>query len=379
MLFGPAHDAFRQRVRDFVSQHITPSVDQWEKERVLPISLFHELGEAGMLGLGQQRRYGGHELDFGFDVVLAEELTHSKATGIVLSIVAQNHFFQPLLSAYGTEQQKQEFLVPAIRGEKIGAFASTEPSGGTDIVGAIQCEARSEGEHWHINGEKKYITNGPIADFVVLLARTRPEQATTSLSLIIVPRTTRGFHVHEQLPTLGLHTSPTGWLTFKDCQVSKSLTLGRPNLGFFYASQIFLLERLIGSVSGLAFAGLVLDDTMKYLRQRVVFGKSLSKMQSVRHQVSEMAAAIEMARRFAYSVCESYRDGVTEAKEICMMKFQVPKLVQGTIETCLQLHGAYGFLEDNWLTRAYRDVRFLSVGGGATEPMKDIVATYLRL
>src|SRR6516162_6936433 len=138
-LFFSTHDAFRQRVRDFVSQRIIPSVDEWEKARVLPTSLFRELGGAGMLGLGQQRQYGGHELDFGFDVVLAEELTRSKATGLVLSIVAQNHFFSPLLSIYGTEERKQEFLVPAIRGEKIGAFASTEPSGGTDIVGAIQC------------------------------------------------------------------------------------------------------------------------------------------------------------------------------------------------------------------------------------------------
>lgn len=378
-LFTDAHQTFRQRVRKFVETRLAPNVDRWEREATFPTGLFRELGGVGLLGLGQDLRYGGQALDFGFDIVVAEELTRAKASGLVLSIVAQNHFFLPLLAAYGTEEQKQEFLVPAIRGEKIGALASTEPGGGTDIVNAIRCEARAEGDDWVINGEKKYITNGPIADFVVLLARTRPEAASTSLSLIIVPADTPGFHVRETLRTLGLHTSPTGWLEFKHCRVPKRLTLGKPNVGFFYATQVFLIERLIGSASALALASLALEDTIDYLRQRIAFGQPLAQMQVIRHRVSDMAAGIEMARRFVYSVCESYRDGVVEAKEICMIKFLVPELVQDVIRSCLQLHGAYGFLEENWLARAYRDARFLTVGGGATEPMKDLVASYLRL
>jgi citronellyl-CoA dehydrogenase len=378
-LFTEAHQSFRRRVRQFVNTRLTPNADRWEREAVFPPELFRELGKAGLLGLGHDRRYGGQELDFGFDIVLAEELARCKAAGLALSIVAQNHFFMPLLARHGSEQQRREFLAPAIRGEKVGALASTEPGGGTDIVNAIRCEARDHGDDWVICGEKKYITNGPIADFIVLLARTRPEPSTTSLTLIIVPTDTMGFRVRETLRTLGLHTSPTGWLEFDNCSVPKSLTLGRQNLGFFYATQVFLVERLIGSASALALASLALEDTITYLRNRVAFGEPLSQMQVIRHRVSEMAAEIEMARRFVYSVCESYKQGVVEAKEICMIKFQVPELVQDVIRRCLQLHGGYGFLEDNWLARAYRDARFLTVGGGATEAMKDMVASYLRL
>jgi citronellyl-CoA dehydrogenase len=378
-IFTTAHESFRQEVRQFVETHLVPNADQWEEQAVFPPGLFGELARAGLLGLTHSRRYGGRELDFGFDIVLAEELTRSRATGLVLSIVAQNHFFLPLLAAYGTEDQKQEFMVPAIRGERVGALASTEPAGGTDIVNAVHCEARDGGDHWVIQGEKKYITNGPIADFVVVLARTRAEPATTSLSLIIVPSDTPGFRVRETLRTLGLRTSPTGWLQFENCRVPKRLTLGRQNIGFFYVNQVFLLERLIGTASALALASLALEDTIGHLRRRIVFRQPLAQMQVIRHRVSEMAAEIEMARRFVYSVCESYHHGIVEAKEICMIKFLVPDLVQRVIHQCLQLHGASGFLDDHWLARAYRDARFLTVGGGATEAMKDLVASYLRL
>jgi alkylation response protein AidB-like acyl-CoA dehydrogenase len=318
-------------------------------------------------------------LDFAYSVVLAEELVRCKAFGVVLSVVAQAHFFTPLLATLGTDDQKKRFLGPAIRGDSIGCLAVTEPAGGSDITHALQCTAAADGDDWVITGEKKYITNGPVADFVVLLARTKPEKSTTSLSLIIVPTDTPGFFVRETLNKLGLYTSPTGWLSFDRCRVSKSMTLGKPHLGFFYVSERLLEERLIASVIAVALADLVLHETVEYLRKRPIYETTLSKLQSVRHAVSDMAAEVEMARRFVYSVCESYRDGRVEAKQICMAKFKVVEIVQRVIERCLQLHGGYGFLEENWITRAYRDARVLSVGGGASELMKDLVAGYLRL
>lgn len=378
-LFSSAHDAFRERLRRFVAVNLTPNADEWEQRALLPRSVFRDLAREGFLGASRDPRYGGQGLDFAYDVILAEELTRSRMMGLTLSVLAQNNFFLPLLASLGTEEQKHDFLAPAIRGEKIGALASTEPAGGSDIVHATQCRAISDGDFWVITGEKKYITNGPIADFVVTLVRTRDTASTTSFSLVIVPTETAGFHVKETLRKLGMHTSPTGWLEFDNCTVPKRLTLGKPGLGYFYHTQNLLEERLIGGVGAVALAGLVLEDTIRYLRQRVAYGRPLSELQTVRHRIVEMAADVEMTKRFVHSVCESFRDGRVEAKEITMIKFHVIDIVQRLVERCLQLHGGYGFLEENWIARVYRDVRVLSLGGGVSELMKDLAAGYLRL
>lgn len=378
-LFSKEHDEFRAGVRHYIETNLTPHADDWEAQGAFPLGVFPELGRLGYLGLSLPKEYGGQGLDFGYNVALVEELPRSKMMGLTLSVIAQTNIFPPLLVSLGTEEQKREFLAPAIRGEKIGAVASSEPGGGSDIVRAIQCTARDDGDHWVLDGEKKYITNGPVADFVIVLARTRPEPSINSLSLIIVPTDSPGFRVKESLKKLGLHTSPTGWLEFSSCRVPKSLTVGRANLGYHYVARNILEERLVGGASAVAAADLVLQDTIRHLKQRRAFGQTLSQLQVVRHRISEMAAEIEVSRRFVHSVCEQYRDGHVEAKEICMMKFHVFEMVQRVVERCLQLNGASGFLEENWIARTYRDVRVLSIGGGPSELMKDLVAAYLRL
>lgn len=378
-LFTQAHEAFRAQVRSFIEAHFTPHAEEWEQRGGFPLSVFRDLARKGWLGLTHERRYGGQELDFGYNVVLAEELPRSKMMGLTLSVIAQTNIFPPLLALLGTDEQKEEFLAPAIRGEKIGCVASSEPNGGSDIVRAIQCTAADDGDFWVVTGEKKYITNGPIADFVIVLARTKPEHTTNSLTLIIVPTTTEGFRVKENFRKLGMHTSPTGWLEFNECRVPKRLTLGKLNLGYHYVARNILEERLVGGASSVALASFVLHETIRYLQSRIAFGRPLSQLQAVRHRISEMAAEIEMAKRFVHSVCESYREGKVEAKEICMIKFQVFEMVQRVIERCLQLQGGYGFLEENWMTRVFRDARVLTVGGGPSELMKDLVAAYLRL
>jgi len=378
-LFGKEHHHFRNRVRHFVETNLAPYAEAWERNASFPPSIFRDLGREGFLGITHDPKYGGQGLDFSYNVAFAEELPRSKMMGLTLSIVAQTNIFPPLLATLGTEEQKQEFLVPAIRGEKIGCVASSEPAGGSDIVRAIHTTAVEDGDSWVITGEKKYITNGPIADFVIALVRTKPAFTTNSLSLVIVPTDVPGFRVKESLRKLGMHTSPTGWLVFDHCRVPKRLTLGKPHLGYYYVARNILEERLIGGASAVALAGYVLEETIRYLKQRIAFNQPLSQLQAIRHRIAEMAAEVEMAKRFVHSVCETYRDGTVEAKEICMIKFQVFEAVQRVVERCLQLHGGYGFLEENWITRVFRDARVLSVGGGPSELMKDLVASYLRL
>jgi citronellyl-CoA dehydrogenase len=378
-LFRDGHQAFRAEVRAYVEQRLAPHAEEWERNAEFPLAVFREMGAAGYLGLTQPARYGGRELDFAYAVVLAEELPRCRMGGVTLSVLAQASFFSPLLNHYGDERQKAEFLAPAIRGEKVGALASTEPAGGSDIGGAVQCTATDDGDFWVVSGEKLYITNGPIADFVVALVRTKPDGGPNGLSLLIVPTDTPGFSVRETLRKLGLHTSPTGWLAFDRCRVPKAFTIGQPNLGYYYHTQNLLEERLIGGVSSLAFADLVLQDTIAYLRQRMAYGTRLSSLQTIRHKIAEMSAEVEMARAFVHAVCEKFRDGHVDAKRICMIKFQVIDVVQRIVERCIQLFGASGFMEANWVTRAYRDIRVLSLGGGTSEVMKDLVASHLRL
>ena len=378
-LFSSAHTSFRSQVRSFIEERLTPHADEWEQQQGFPLHVFREMGERGFLGLTHSRRYGGQDLDFGYSIVLAEELPRSKMMGFALSVLAQTNFFLSLLATFGTEEQKNEFLAGAIRGEKIGALAATEPTGGSDLTHAVRCTAESDGDVWVVTGEKKYITNGPIADFVIALVRTKPQSTANSFSLIVVPTDTPGFRVKAILRKLGMHTSPTGWLEFDHCRVPKRLTLGKVNVGYFYLTQNLLEERLVGAACAVAAARLVLDDTIAHLRRRIAYDRPLSQLQAVRHRVSEIAAEVEMAQRFIHSVAGSFRDGKVEAKEICMIKFQVIEIVQRSIERCLQLHGGAGFLEENWISRVYRDVRVLSLGGGVSELMKDLVASYLRL
>lgn len=379
MLFTDAHNEFRVGARRFVESILAPRVDGWERDEALPRELFREMAAGGLLGLNYARECGGLGLDFSYNVVLAEELARCRAMGVVLSIFAQAHFVPPLLALLGTEDQKKAFLGPVLRGELVGAVASSEPTGGSDIVRSIRCSAVDGGDYWVINGEKKYITNGPIADFVVTLIRTRAEQSINSLSLVIVPTSVEGFSAKPILGKLGVRSSPTGWLEYRNCRVPKSLTLGRTNLGYHYVARNILEERLIGGVAAVSLADLALSETIGRLRAREAFGSTLSRLQAVRHRVAEMAAEIEVSRRFVHSVCEAFQRGVVEAKEICMIKFYVYEVVQRVVERCLQLNGAAGFLEENWIARAYRDVRVLSIGGGASELMKDLVAAYLRL
>jgi len=378
-LFTPDHQRFRSKVQEFIETRFTPHAEEWERAGSFPRSVFSDFGKEGLLGLTHDRKYGGAGLDFGYNVVLAEELPRSKMMGMALSIIAQTNIFPPLLATLGSEEQKEQFLAPAIRGEKIGCVASTEPTGGSDIVRSVQCKAEDDGDFWVITGEKKFITNAPIADFLIVLVRTRPEHTIHSLSLVIVPTDTPGFRVKETLRKLGMHTSPTGWVEFDHCRVPKSLTIGKPHLGYHYVARNILEERLVGGASAVSLAQIVLTETIGYLQGRTAFDRRLADLQAIRHRVAEMAAEIEAAKRFVYSVAESYRDGKIEAKEICMIKFQVFEMVQRVVERCLQLQGGYGFLEDNWMTRAFRDARVLSVGGGASELMKDLVAGYLRL
>lgn len=377
-LFTAAHEEFRQKVRAVVENELAPRVNELEQPGGVNRALFARLGSYGWFGLSVPKEYGGLGLDFSYDVVLAEEVPRSRMMGLPSSLAAQAELAIPLLLQHGTEEQKREFLVPLVRGEKVAGVAATEPTGGSDLVRAVQCMATDDGDFWVISGEKKFTTNGPIADYVLALVRTGATRGTMGFALVLVATDTPGFEA-TPLRTLGMKSSPTGWLRFHRCRVPKSMTVGKPHLGLVYLMQGLLRERLIGSISALGLASFALEETIARVRARSIYGGTLGELQTVRHRIAEMAAQVESNRRFVHSVAESFRDGKVESKEICMIKFHVMETVQRVIEQCAQLHGGEGYLEDHWLARAYRDVRMLTIGAGVSEAMKDLVAGYLRV
>lgn len=376
-LFREEHERFRREVRELIEKELAPRAAEFDDPQVIR-KAFRQFGAWGWLGLSVPAEYGGRGGDLAYDVVLAEEIPRARTMGLALSLGVHSQFVVPHLLSYGTETLRRDIVPALVRGEKIAGIAATEPTGGTDLVRSVQCTAVDDGDFWVISGEKKFITNGPIADYVLALVRTSPNVATTSFALVLVPTDVPGFEA-STLRTMGVKASPTGWLKFRECRVPKSMTVGKPTLGFLYLMNGLQRERLVLAVSAVALADLVLQETIARVRARMIFGHPLAELQTVRHRIAEMAAEIEANRRFVRSVAESYRDGRVEGKEICMIKFHVMESVQRVVGQCLQLHGAEGFLEDNWISRVFRDTRVLTIGGGVSEAMKDLVAGYLRL
>lgn len=378
-LFTSDHEAFRQRARTFVENELGRHAEDWERRRSFPLKVYRDLGDQGFLGLTLPRELGGGGLDFGYAVAWAEELPRCRMMGLGLSVTTHTHVYQPLLARLGTEEQKRQFLEPAIRGSKIGALASCEVEGGSDLIRGIRCLATEQGDDWVINGVKSFIPNSPIADSVVALVRTREDASLNSLSLVIVPSDCSGFRVRETPQPAALGTSPIGSLAFDNCRVSKRLTLGKPHLGYHYLSRILLEDRLLGGAYAVAIAGLALEETLRFVREQKAYGQALSRQQTIRHRCAELAAEVEVNRRFVHSICASYRDGLVETKEICMIRFHVFDMVQRVLHQCLEIHSGWGFAEQSWLARMCRDVRALALSGGPSEAMKDIVAAHLRM
>jgi alkylation response protein AidB-like acyl-CoA dehydrogenase len=371
-------EAFRRRVRAFVAEHIASGVDAWEAAGGLPREVFRALGRAGLLGLGAAVRYGGQGHGLEHNVCLVEELAAARALGVGASVVSHAIVCAPLIEAHGSAELKEEFLGPVLAGELVAGIAATEPGAGSDFRG-LACRAGDRGDHWELSGEKKFITNAPIADLLLVLARAEVGTGLHGFVLLLVPTASAGCEVRAPLRTLGLRSSPLGWVRFERCRVPKRLTLGDVQGGFLYAARQLMVERLLASVGVLALGAVVLDGTIAYLRARRAYGHTLSALQVVRHALVDQAADLETLRRFGQSLCASAAAGRLEEREICMLKIRSAEVLQRLVGVCLQLHGAAAFLEEHWLARVYRDARAFGLAGGCNAMLKDLIAGYMRL
>ncbi|MES2284844.1 MAG: acyl-CoA dehydrogenase family protein [Bacteroidota bacterium] len=369
--FTEEHNMLRDSFRQFVAKEITPNVDEWEKNKICDREAFRKMGEQGFFGVSFSTEYGGSGMDLWSAVVIVEELTHANAGGLALSFFAHTYLPLPLIYALGTEEQKQKYLVPALKGEKIAALGITEPGAGSD-VGGITTSAKDMGDHYLVNGSKMFITNGTMADFIVLVVRTGEGH---NLSLLLFETNTPGFSAIPVHNKLGMHTSDTGQLFFENCKVPKSALIGKENAGFYYIMNNFQEERLIAAISGTSAAEWAMEKAKQYMKERVAFGRPIGKLQVLRHKLAQMAVAVEACRSFSYrAVNEFIEKGPEAVGIISMAKAYTSEESYKIINDALQIHGGWGYMEDYGIARALRDNRLLTVGAGTTEIMYEIIS-----
>lgn len=369
--FNEEHEMLAQAVRDYLHREVLPHADRWEKEEHCPREVFQRMGELGFLGVTYPLEVGGSNMDFWAAVTVARELSYANVGGLALSLFAHAYLPPPLLNALGTPEQKAEYLVPALQGKKIGSLAISEPGAGSD-VGGIRTTAEDKGDHYVINGSKCWITNGNLADFLVLATRTGEGH---NLTLFCFDTKTPGFSTAKITDKLGMHSSDTAELYFDNCVVPKSAVIGQPGMGFYYIMNNFQEERLIGAVSGVFAAEYAYRKAVEYSRQREAFGRPIGKFQVIRHKLAQMATRIEACRSLGYrAVYEFIEQGPAAVGTISMAKAFIAEEIQTIIYDAIQILGGVGYTEAYGVARTSRDMRLFSIGGGTTEIMYEIIS-----
>jgi alkylation response protein AidB-like acyl-CoA dehydrogenase len=370
-IFTEEHAALRESIGAFVERELQPHADEWE-ETTFPDSVFARMGELGFLGLSYPEEYGGQGGDYYASLVLAEELCKSDSGGLNMGIAVHTDMATPPIHLFGTEEQKQRYLVPAIRGEKISSLGITEPDAGSDVSG-LKTRAVRDGDEWVINGSKTYITNGHRAHFIVLVARTDPDAGYDGFTLFLVDTDTPGFVREQRLEKLGMHASDTALLAFDDVRVPGDAVLGQEGKGFYHIMWELQGERLIGAAGCVAGAQRVFDKTLTYLGERSAFGRPIGKFQVNRHKVAEMATKIESARQMVYTTAWRFQNGEYPVREISMAKLHASRIAVEVADQCIQLHGGAGYMKEYGIERAWRDLRLNRIGAGTDEIMLDVI------
>jgi citronellyl-CoA dehydrogenase len=370
--FAEEHDLFRRTVREFAEKELAPHALEWDEEGIFPREIFRRAAEIGALGVGYPESVGGSGGDYWHVVVLAEELVRARNGGVSMALLVQAQMATPIIAAVGTDEQKKLFLAPALAGEKIAALGISEPDAGSDVA-SLATTARKQGGDYLINGAKMWITNGTRADFITLAVRTGGP-GYGGISLLTFPTDVKGFSVSKKLHKVGNLSSDTALLFFEDCKVPARYLLGEENQGFHQVMVNFQGERLIAAVGAVAGMQQMLDDALRYGNERGAFGKPLIKFQVWRHKLVEHLAAVEAARWLTYRACDLFARKDPAVKEITMAKLFAGDLMQKVAYDCMQLHGGMGYVTETPIARAFRDARLITIGGGTSEVMKEILA-----
>jgi citronellyl-CoA dehydrogenase len=379
MKFSQEHEEIRRTMKRFIDAEINPHVDAWEEAEQFPAhEVFKKLGDLGMLGLTKPEAYGGAALDYSYSMVFAETLGQIRCGGVPMAIGVQTDMATPALARFGSDELRKEFLAPAIAGDMVTCIGVSEPGAGSDVA-SIKTTARKDGGDYVINGAKMWITNSLQADWMCLLANTSEGAPHKNKTLIILPMKTKGVSVAKKIRKIGMMSSDTGLIHFDDVRVPQRYRIGEEGLGFTYQMQQFQEERLWAAASSVNGMLRTLNDTIEYIRERKMFGQSVLDFQYVHYRLAELKTEIEALRALTYRACEMYVAGEDVTELASMAKLKSGRLRREVSDACLQYWGGMGFTWDNPASRAYRDGRLGSIGGGADEVMLGIICKYMGI
>ena len=373
MRFTEEHEAIRNTIAQFIDKEINPYCDQWEKDGIFPAhKLFKKMGDLGLLGIAKPAEYGGMGLDYSYQIVFSEELGRIASGGVSMAIGVQTDMSTPAMAKFGSNYIKEEFLSKAIAGDAVCSIAVSEPHAGSDVAN-IKTTAVKDGDDYIINGTKMWITNATQADYLCLLANTGGDKPHKSKSLIVVPTNTPGISFSEKLDKLGMRSSDTAQIFFDEVRVPQKNLIGEEGMGFTYQMIQFQEERLYCAAGLLKSMEHCINTTIEYTRERQAFGKPLLDQQVIHFRLAELQTEVEALRALTYDAVEGYINGVDVTLKASMAKLKAGRLVREVTDACLQYWGGMGFMWDNPVSRAYRDQRLSSIGGGADEVMLGII------
>ncbi len=370
-LFDADHDAFRETARAFCDKEIVPHHDAWEEAGIVPREVWTAAGQAGLLGFMMPEQYGGGGArDFRFNAVVIEELTRARASGVGFAI--HTDINSAYLLDYATDEQKARWLPGFCSGRTITAIAMTEPGAGSDLQG-IQTTARRDGDHYVLNGQKTFISNGILADLVIVVAKTDPAAGAQGISLLVAERGMPGFERGRNLDKIGLKAQDTAELFFDNVKVPVENLLGEEGKGFVYLMEKLPQERLAIAVVAAAACENLLATTLEYVKDRKAFGRPIGSFQNSRFVLAEIATETQIARVFVDRCIQELNAGTLTVAEAAMAKWWTTELQKKVVDRCLQLYGGYGFMTEYPIAKAYLDTRIQTIYGGTTEIMKEII------
>ncbi len=371
------HRIFRQTLKKFLEKEITPHAEEWEEACIVPRAAWKKMGEQGFLCTAVPEEYGGAGCDFLYSVIVAEEIARTNFSGLAASL--HSDIIVPYISAFGSEEQKKKYLPGCVSGDCITAIAMTEPNTGSDLA-AIRTTAVEQGDRIVFNGQKTFISNGINCDLLILAAKdpaeTNPHRA---VDLYLVEAGTPGFEKGKQIKKVGWHSQDTAELYFTDCRVPIANRLGDKGTGFLKLMLKLQQERLMCAIGAQAGAELMLEMTIKYCKERTVFGKPLTKFQNTQFEIVEMATDIRLGRTFLDKLIVDHMEGKEIVVDVSMSKFWITDMACRVADRCVQLHGGYGYCEEYPIARAWRDIRVTRIFAGTNEIMKVICARFMGL
>jgi len=375
-IFTEDHDMFRDSVRSFLQNEIGPHSERWREQGIVDREAYEKAGEQGLLLMWADEQYGGAGVsDFRYEQILMEENAKYGDDGFFLWL--HSRLVAPYIGTFGTEEQKQRWLPDCVSGKKILAVAMTEPDAGSDISG-IRCRAEDKGDHYLLNGSKTFISNGILADLVIVAARTSKENRH-GLSLLVVERGMEGFERGDNFAKMGLKSQDTAELFFNNVKVPKENLLGEPDRGFYHLMHGLAEERLLAAVGFLANAEAAFDVTMEYIAERKLFGQSLADFQNTRFKMASMRTELDVAQAFVDQCVMMHNAGKLTPEDAAKAKLFTSEVEGRVTDECLQLHGGNGYMDEYRISRMYTTARVSRIYAGTSEIMREIIARSIGL